>query len=173
MITFKIMNEGELFCTNLNFNLDDEKHDKLIGDPGTKDEDAVKQLNTKLNVLIQEYRYKFKQILELRKYNRQSFARAIFFASYYNKKNEDYNSYVGRFFMRDDRRDIDKFEANWLSRQRENGFDDEFWERMQDLHYYKKTLKKGRAGSDEKIQSILAHKQFFSIPWIICYKDLI
>lgn len=52
MVTFKIMNEGELFCTNLNFNLDDERHEKLIGDPGTKDEDAVKQLNTKLSVLI-------------------------------------------------------------------------------------------------------------------------
>lgn len=42
MVTFKIMNEGELFCTNLNFNLDDDRHEKLIGDPGTKDEDAVK-----------------------------------------------------------------------------------------------------------------------------------
>lgn len=56
MIGFKIMNEGELFCTNLNFNLEDERHERLIGDPGTKDEDAVKQLNNKLTVLMQEYR---------------------------------------------------------------------------------------------------------------------
>jgi len=34
MVSFKIMNEGELFCTNLNFNLDDDRHEKLIGDPG-------------------------------------------------------------------------------------------------------------------------------------------
>ena len=60
MVTFKIMNEGELFCTNLVFSLDDEKHDKLIGDPGTKDEDAVKQLNTKLSILIHEFRGKFR-----------------------------------------------------------------------------------------------------------------
>jgi hypothetical protein len=42
----------------------------LIGDPGTKDEDAVKQLNTKLQLLKDEYRLKFKQIVEMRKYNR-------------------------------------------------------------------------------------------------------
>lgn len=34
MVTFKILNEGELFCTNLNFNLDSDKQEKLIGDPG-------------------------------------------------------------------------------------------------------------------------------------------
>jgi hypothetical protein len=130
MITFKIMNEGELFCTNLNFNLDDEKHDKLIGDPGTKDEDAVKQLNTKLTLLKDEYRAKFKQIVELRKYNRNSFAKAVYFATYYNKRNDDYNAYVGRFFLRDTRRDIERFEAIWIARQRDSGFDQEFWERM-------------------------------------------
>lgn len=123
MITFKIMNEGELFCTNLNFNLDDEKHEKLIGDPGTKDEDAVKQLNTKLTLLIQEYRIKFRHVIETRKYNRQSFARAVYFASYYNKHNAEYNNYIGRFFMKDSRRDIDKFEAFWMAKQRESGFD--------------------------------------------------
>ena len=42
MITYKILNEGELFCTNLNFNLDSDRLEKLIGDPGQKDEDAVK-----------------------------------------------------------------------------------------------------------------------------------
>jgi hypothetical protein len=59
MITYKIMNEGELYCTNLNFNLDSDRLEKLIGDPGQKDEDAVKQLNTKLKLLIDEYRRKF------------------------------------------------------------------------------------------------------------------
>ncbi len=34
MVTFKILNEGELFCTNLNFNLDSDRQEKLIGDPG-------------------------------------------------------------------------------------------------------------------------------------------
>ena len=110
MVTFKIMNEGELFCTNLNFNLDDDRHEKLIGDPGTKDEDAVKQLNTKLQLLMSEYRLKFKQTIENRKYHRVYFAKAIYFAAYYNKRNDDYNGYVGRFFLKDDRRDIEKFE---------------------------------------------------------------
>jgi hypothetical protein len=48
MVYYKILNEGELYCTNLNFNLDDDKFSKIIGDPGQKDEDAVKALNQKL-----------------------------------------------------------------------------------------------------------------------------
>lgn len=133
----------------------------------------MKQLNAKLQVLMQEYRLKFNQTVDLRKYNRVSFAKAVYFSSYYNKRNPEFNSYVGRFFLADPKRDIDKFEARWIQWQREQGFDQEFWERMQDFKYYKKTLKKGRAGSDHKIQSILAHKQFFSIPWLVCYKELI
>lgn len=113
MVTFKILNEGELFCTNLNFNLDSDKQEKLIGDPGQKDEDAVKQLNTKLTLIKEEYRLLFNQLSEARKYNKQQFARAIYFAAYYNKRNDEFNSYVGRFFMRDGRRDIDKFEDIW------------------------------------------------------------
>lgn len=113
MVTYKILNEGELFCTNLNFNLDDERHEKLIGDPGAKDEDAVKQLNTKLKVLIEEYRIRFVQICEDRKYNRVQFGRAIYFAAYFNIRNDDYMSYVSKFFLRDARRDIDKFTDLW------------------------------------------------------------
>ena len=109
----------------------------------------------------------------MRKYNRAMFAKAIFFASYYNRRCEDYYQYVGRFFMRDTRKDLEKFESVWRQKQVDSGFDEEFWERMQDLKYYKKALKKGRAGSDDKIQSILAHKQFFSVPWLVCFKDLI
>lgn len=70
MVTFKILNEGELFCTNLNFNLDSDKQEKLIGDPGQKDEDAVKQLNTKLTLIKEEYRLLFNQLSEARKYNK-------------------------------------------------------------------------------------------------------
>ncbi len=55
MVSHKILNEGELFCTNLMFNLDDESHTKLIGDPGQKDDDAVKALNMKIKQLMEEY----------------------------------------------------------------------------------------------------------------------
>lgn len=51
MAQYKILNEGELFCTNLIFDLDDEDQRKLIGDPGKKDEDAVKALNQRLKML--------------------------------------------------------------------------------------------------------------------------
>jgi hypothetical protein len=55
MVSHKILNEGELFCTNLMFNLDEESHKKLIGDPGQKDDDAVKALNMKIKQLMEEY----------------------------------------------------------------------------------------------------------------------
>lgn len=45
MVYYKILNEGELFCTNLVYNLEDEHFSKNIGDPCSKDEDAVKALN--------------------------------------------------------------------------------------------------------------------------------
>lgn len=40
---------------------------------------------------------------------------------------------------------------------------------MKDFQRYRKTLKKGKTESAEKIMQILAHKQFFSVPWLICY----
>lgn len=51
MVQYRILNEGELFCTNLSFNLEDENLSKMIGDPGNKDEDAVKALNNKIKEL--------------------------------------------------------------------------------------------------------------------------
>jgi hypothetical protein len=59
MVEYRILNEGELFCTTLTFNLDDDKHTKLIGDPGNKDEDAVKAMNARIDEMIRKYRGKF------------------------------------------------------------------------------------------------------------------
>jgi len=39
----------------LSFNLEDENLSKMIGDPGNKDEDAVKALNNKLKELQDNY----------------------------------------------------------------------------------------------------------------------
>ncbi len=93
--------------------MDSERLEKLIGDPGQKDEDAVKQLNTKIKLLMDEYRHRFNQICDVRKYNKALFAKSIYFATYYNKRNRDFDEYVGRFFLRDSRRDIDKFAELW------------------------------------------------------------
>lgn len=109
----------------------------------------------------------------MRHYNRAQFAKAIYFASYYNKRNKYFDEYVAKFFLRDGRRDIDKFASLWERTQREQGFDLDFWDRLQDLHYYKKTLKKGKLGSDDKVASILTHKQFFGVPWLVCYRELV
>jgi hypothetical protein len=34
MVQYKILNEGELYCTTLEYNLEDDKQSKIIGDPG-------------------------------------------------------------------------------------------------------------------------------------------
>ena len=70
MVQYKILNEGELFCTTLMFNLDDESNTKFIGDPGKKDDDAVKQLNQKLKELQIQYISKMKDDCEKRHKNK-------------------------------------------------------------------------------------------------------
>ena len=57
----------------------------------------------------------------------------------------------------------------WIKKRKEKGFEDDFWLQMNLLGYYKKLLKKGKSDSDDKILKILRHKQFFSIPWLICF----
>jgi len=52
MSSMNIAMESELFCTNLNYSLSDDNMDKMIGDPGNKSEDAVLELNKKINDLI-------------------------------------------------------------------------------------------------------------------------
>lgn len=48
MVQYNIANEGELYCTNLTYSLGDDKFSQFIGDPGQKDEDAVKALNKRI-----------------------------------------------------------------------------------------------------------------------------
>lgn len=107
MISYKILNEGELYCTNLNFNLDDENFQKLIGDPGQKDEDAVKSLNTKIKLLQDSFISKIQDICSRRKFNKQDFSKAIYFTAYYNNKNADCYNYSSKYFIRGSRRYMD------------------------------------------------------------------
>ena len=87
MVQYKILNEGELYCTNLEYNLDSDKQSKLIGDPGQKGEDSVKAINAKLKELQEKYSKLKDQLVEQRRYSPIGFAKAIYFASYYNPSN--------------------------------------------------------------------------------------
>ena len=100
MVHYRILNEGELFCTNLNFNMEDENLSKMIGDPGNKDEDAVKSLNNKIKELQDEHIHKLNSYLKLSKTNGKDFAKAIYFASYYNRGNFHFQNYFQRWFSK-------------------------------------------------------------------------
>jgi hypothetical protein len=60
---------------------------KLIGDPGQKDEDAVKALNAKLKEIQDKYTNLKDELIFKRRYKPIDFAKAIYFASYYNRYN--------------------------------------------------------------------------------------
>ncbi len=174
MIFFKILNEGELFCTTLTFNLEDENNGNLIGDKTLKDEDAVKALNKKLDEIIRTYKSVFERLCDQEKINKHTLARALYFATYYNRENYPYNSYLSQFWMCGDKEleTIVDFGGYWLDKRDERGFEQEYWDKLQDYSYYKKVLKKGKMKSNEKLIKILRHKQFFSIPWLVCYPHL-
>ena len=97
MIQYKILNEGELFCTNLIFNLEDDKMSKLIGDPGQKDEDAVKALNLKIKEIQDKYTNLKDELNKRRLYRPIDFAKAIYLAAYYNNENSDFSQYALKF----------------------------------------------------------------------------
>jgi hypothetical protein len=65
---------------------------------------------------------------------------------------------------------LDQFENEWKKKREEIGFSIKFYDELTNYSYYKKTLKKGKTGSDSKIAEILVHKQFFSVPWLLCYE---
>ena len=73
--------------------------------------------------------------------------------------------------MRQKAKRIVDFGSKWSNTLLDNGFNSDYRDRLTDISYYKKQLKKGKIGSDEKIMKILTHKQFFSIPWLLCFKD--
>ena len=47
-------------------------------------------------------------------------------------------------------------------------------EKLEDFTNYKRMLRRGlQAETDNKLRIILDHKQFFSIPWIVCHEYLL
>lgn len=168
MVQYKILNEGELYCTNLEYNLEDDKQSKLIGDPGQKGEDSVKAINAKLKEMQEKYSKLKDSLISAKRCNPIGFAKAVYFASYYNPDNYAFRSYRDPYVL-DNRTYFVQFHTKWNTNRISTGFSLDKWEQMQELDYYQKTLKKGKNGSEAKIDKILIHKQFFSAPWLICF----
>ena len=93
MVQYKILNEGELYCTNLEYNLEDDKQSKLIGDPGQKGEDSVKAINAKLKEMQEKFSKLKDSLSNQKNFNPKGFAIAIYFASYYNPENAGFEHY--------------------------------------------------------------------------------
>jgi hypothetical protein len=93
MIRYRIGSEAEIFTTKLAFNLGDENFSKYIGDPGCKDEDAEKAMNTRMEELIRFYRKEFETLVK-KDGTEHDWARAVYFATYYHVDNRDYSYFV-------------------------------------------------------------------------------
>ena len=87
------------------------------------------------------------------------FAKALYFAAYYNPDNNFFHSYSANFFITK-KRLLGDFIKHWYNyRNTELAFDSLYYEQLQDFSTYKKNLKKSKVGgSDDKIMKVLIHK---------------
>lgn len=87
-----ISNEAELFSTNFTFKMNDETGRKYIGDPSKKEEDVVKNVQTRIEDLKKKY---LKIVRSINNYDNsfehaRPVAAAIYFATYYHRENNSY-----------------------------------------------------------------------------------
>ena len=61
---FKIVNEGELFCSDFQYKFIDEKQSDFIGAVSNSNEDTKNEINRQLDILISEYRKIFQNLAE-------------------------------------------------------------------------------------------------------------
>ncbi len=59
LIRYKILNEGELFCSDFKYRFSDDKQNDYIGALGKSDEDLVRDISQELDDIIKKYRKLF------------------------------------------------------------------------------------------------------------------
>lgn len=64
MMKFKIVNEGELFCSDFQYKFSDEKQSDFIGAVSISNEDTKNEINRQLDILINEYKKVFSNLAE-------------------------------------------------------------------------------------------------------------
>ena len=101
-------------------------------------------------------------------------AQAIYFSAYYNSENKPFDEYVFKYELEGSTY-IKDFHKLWKQTREEllpEDFDN-FQTKLKEFSYYKKTLKKSLDSSNkDRLARILSMKQFFSVPWLICYDYL-
>ncbi|CDW74505.1 rna-directed rna polymerase [Stylonychia lemnae] len=182
MVMYNIAHESELFCTNLTFSLNDENMDKIVGDPGQKDEDAVRALNHRLQEYLTQYKNEFQKCIKDLECVPGIFAKAVYYATYYNEDNIPYQQFsTAQIWAKSDKTTqnlkdlLIRFEEHWKAHisQEMSSRHLKMQEAIKDFSHYKKVLEKDTKSSKDKLRLLLEVRQFFSIPWIICHEYLI
>lgn len=62
MYSFTIINEAELYCSNLSFKMNDQAGKKYIGDAARKEEDVVQTLTANIEKIRDKYTQRMKRI---------------------------------------------------------------------------------------------------------------
>lgn len=100
-------------------------------------------------------------------------AKAIYFASYYHSNNDDYRNYVSDYYFSGEN-PVNLFVDEWDRHSESNPeYSPDFADKLKEFNTYKKMCKKGVTGSSAKLKKLLIHKKFFSMPWLLCYDELL
>lgn len=88
MYYFSLANEGELFACDLKFRLchslnQDEKN-VYTGDPGSKNEDAISNLNNMKRQHLEKFQAELKEIFAANPKHKNEIAVAIYLATYFD-----------------------------------------------------------------------------------------
>ena len=61
LIRYKILNEGELFCSDFKYRFSDDKQNDYIGALGKSDEDLVRDISQEIDEIIKKYKKLFEK----------------------------------------------------------------------------------------------------------------
>lgn len=89
LVRYKIINEGELFCSDFKYRFSDSRGYDYIGALGKSNEDAVNEISTELATMIRHYKEVFREVCHNDKETLYTSARLLYFAAYFNLYNRD------------------------------------------------------------------------------------
>lgn len=179
MIVFQLANEGELFASNLQYRLCfNSENDKKIytGDPGSKNEDAIQNLNTMKRQIKSKFTQVFREIVLAGAENSDSdseinAAVALYLATYFdtNPSCTDYWKEHGQ----NDTHFVDFFRL-WNEHSHKSQAANQSDEAIQYLnkirshpdHYHNECVE-AEQGNKKKMRKLLMSKKLFCIPWLL------
>ena len=174
MKNFQVVNEAELFCSDMEFRVEEKGiTQKVIGDGSKNSSDVQKMCRDQIRELQKTYRAKLsdfeKEIkAQTTKCSLQDAkniaAYAVYLATYYHPENLDCQQILNSNFKGQKiLRSFTDAHSEWfqsMSAEFESFLD------------YKKRIRKGDDGNFERLTAIVDGKKLFSIPWLLCYQQL-